>query len=153
MVTTSKLIENAATFNRKFLRDHTFSDGTTVRAGAQMLIPSRPISFDDQFFDHADEFDGFRFQKLREQLSGADGGRSQYVSLSDKGAMQFGYGKHACPGRFFAANEIKVVLANILLHYEVRMPDGITEKYKNREWDANIIPERMKELLVKKVEE
>ncbi|KAK8030950.1 ent-kaurene oxidase [Apiospora arundinis] len=44
--------------------------------------------------------------------------------------MAFGYGKHACPGRFFAANEIKLILAHILLQYDLRMPDGATERYQ-----------------------
>jgi cytochrome P450 len=43
--------------------------------------------------------------------------------------MGFGYGRHACPGRFFAANEIKLILARIVLQYDLRMPGGATERY------------------------
>ena len=32
--------------------------------------------------------------------------------------MGFGYGEHACPGRFFASNEIKIALAHLLLKYD-----------------------------------
>ncbi|KAK6856185.1 hypothetical protein PG995_008336 [Apiospora arundinis] len=53
----------------------------------------------------------------------------QFVTVT-KENMAFGYGKHACPGRFFAANEIKLILAHILLQYDLRMPDGATERYQ-----------------------
>ena len=45
--------------------------------------------------------------------------------------MSFGFGRHACPGRFFAANEIKLILARLLLDYDIRMPPGVTEPYRN----------------------
>jgi cytochrome P450 len=28
-------------------------------------------------------------------------------------------GKHACPGRFFAGNELKAMMAHLLLHYDI----------------------------------
>lgn len=40
--------------------------------------------------------------------------------------MNFGAGKHACPGRFFAGNEIKMVLAYFLLNYDMKLKDGET---------------------------
>lgn len=38
--------------------------------------------------------------------------------------MHFGHGKYTCPGRFFAFNEMKMVLATMLLRYEVKYPEG-----------------------------
>jgi cytochrome P450 len=29
-------------------------------------------------------------------------------------------GKHACPGRFFAGNELKAMMAHLLLKYDIR---------------------------------
>ncbi|KAK1499410.1 ent-kaurene oxidase [Colletotrichum cuscutae] len=45
--------------------------------------------------------------------------------------MAFGFGRHACPGRFFAATEIKMLIARLLLEYDIRMPEGVMERYKN----------------------
>jgi cytochrome P450 len=42
--------------------------------------------------------------------------------------LTWGYGQHACPGRFFAANEIKLMLARILMDYDLRLPEGMTAK-------------------------
>lgn len=35
--------------------------------------------------------------------------------------MAFGMGRSICPGRFLVANEYKIVLARMLLDYEVRL--------------------------------
>jgi cytochrome P450 len=73
-------------------------------------------------------FDGYRFVKLREQERGANtgtvggGGGLSFVSVSAN-HMGFGYGKHACPGRFFAGAETKVALCHILLKYDFDLVD------------------------------
>ena len=33
----------------------------------------------------------------------------------------FGYGKHACPGRFFANQEFKVILVQLIMSYDLRL--------------------------------
>jgi len=44
--------------------------------------------------------------------------------MTDRNHLHFGYGKHACPGRFFASYELKMVLAELLLNYEFGYPNG-----------------------------
>ncbi|KAJ2896435.1 cytochrome P450 [Zalerion maritima] len=69
-----------------------------------------------------DAFDGLRYYKLRRR-SQYDANRWQFTSLSDSN-MNFGGGKHACPGRFFAGCEIKTILAFFLSRYELRLVPG-----------------------------
>ncbi len=38
--------------------------------------------------------------------------------------LSFGYGRHACPGRFLAAQETKIFLAYVLLSYEIQPLKG-----------------------------
>src|SRR5579871_6099626 len=38
----------------------------------------------------------------------------------ERNYLIFGLGKHACPGRFFAINEIKIALHHLLLKYDIR---------------------------------
>ena len=54
----------------------------------------------------------------------------QFVSVTPEN-MGFGFGEHACPGRFFAANEIKIILARIILDFDLKAPEGIKERYPN----------------------
>jgi cytochrome P450 len=65
--------------------------------------------------------------------------------------MGFGYGRHACPGRFFAANEIKLILARMILDFDMKMPDGVTERFENIKIAGNVIPDTKKEVLFKRV--
>jgi cytochrome P450 monooxygenase-1 len=46
-----------------------------------------------------------------------------FVSTSPE-HLGFGHGLHSCPGRIFAANELKIVLIQILLKYDLKFPDG-----------------------------
>ncbi|OBT50098.1 hypothetical protein VE04_09711 [Pseudogymnoascus sp. 24MN13] len=63
-------------------------------------------------------FDGLRFYKLRE-MPGKEN-RHQFVTTGED-SLSFGHGIHACPGRFFASNEIKVVLIELLRNWDVRL--------------------------------
>ena len=38
-------------------------------------------------------------------------------------SLTWGYGVHACPGRFFADNELKVILIELLRKWDFRVAD------------------------------
>jgi cytochrome P450 len=46
--------------------------------------------------------------------------RHQFVTTSSD-SLVFGHGNHACPGRFFASNEIKVVMIELLRSWDFRL--------------------------------
>ncbi|RHZ73199.1 hypothetical protein Glove_232g78 [Diversispora epigaea] len=46
----------------------------------------------------------------------------------EKNYLIFGSGKHACPGRFFAVNEIKICMHKLILNYHITTPSGKIEK-------------------------
>jgi len=79
--------------NRLALRPFTFSNGVTVPAGTLVAIPASAAHEDERNFLNPQEFDGFRFAKLRE--SGGDDavGRYRTVSASSE-QLAFGLGKH-----------------------------------------------------------
>ena len=65
-------------------------------------------------------FDGFRYYK-QTQASGND--QYQYAT-TDSDHLHFGHGRYACPGRFVAATEMKIILSRILLSYNMKFPRG-----------------------------
>lgn len=74
----------------------------------------------------------------------------QYVSVT-KENMGFGYGRHACPGRFFATTQMKLTLAYILLNYELKMPDGVKGRYANVVKGSTISPDPTKSIFIRKL--
>ncbi len=151
-------------FIRKVWRDVVLHDGTTLPRGVRIGIPScwleRPgeVMPEDK---EANEFDGFRYDRLRARdgdRGGGGGGGSAVnnaASISRAGdddvdngvgdgaartntghlfastgvnSLQFGLGRHACPGRFFAVMELKLLLAHLVMNYDVKLPDGAESK-------------------------
>lgn len=98
-------------------------DGTRLPPGTRILAAQSGISRDERFYRDASTFDPLRYYRLRQDGPEGAANREQFTSLSDIN-LNFGAGKHACPGRFFAANEIKLVLAHFLLNFDVRLKDG-----------------------------
>ncbi|KAH6657514.1 cytochrome P450 [Truncatella angustata] len=140
-----------ASFQRKVLRTFTLLDGRVIPAGVTIEIPATAISSDPDVFPNADQYDPLRFYKMRQQAkesSNESGALNQFVSVSAN-SLNFGYGRHACPGRFFAANEIKMIFANALMKYDFKLANGETERYPNMEFAHMSIPNPSKEILLK----
>ncbi|KAI5993444.1 hypothetical protein EDD15DRAFT_2437996 [Pisolithus albus] len=49
-----------------------------------------------------------------------------------------GFRKHACPGRFLAANQLKTMLAFIIMSYDVKFEGRIFRPTSIR-WNLNVI--------------
>ncbi|KNZ75719.1 Ent-kaurene oxidase [Termitomyces sp. J132] len=120
---SQRLAAGAVNMWRKVLEDFTFSNGTFVPKGNLIAVANFAMHHDEENYSDAFSFDGFRFSKMREkELEGYS--KHQMVTLSDE-YIVFGYGKHACPGRFFAVNELKALFVHTLLNYDVAfMDDG-----------------------------
>ncbi|KAG8219264.1 cytochrome P450 [Butyriboletus roseoflavus] len=105
---------------RKAMKDFTFSDGTFVPKGTSIVAAARSIHYDEAFYENAHAFEPFRFADLREQ-DGEDV-KHQFVSTTTE-YLSFGHGRRACPGRFFAANELKSMLVHVVMTYDVKLAD------------------------------
>ncbi|KAJ3480751.1 hypothetical protein NLI96_g8124 [Meripilus lineatus] len=105
---------------RLALQDFQFSDGTRIPQGTFVSIAAEATHRDDNVYDEANQFNPWRFANLREEEG--EGLKHQMVSTSPQ-YTPFGHGKHACPGRFFAANELKAMMAHLVLTYDVKMEE------------------------------
>lgn len=140
-----------STFQRKVYKPITLSNGQFIPAGVIIEIPAHSIVHDPERFDKPDEFDAFRHSRARNNnasvAAGPDGEKKapggggaaahQMVSTSLNN-LPFGYGRQACPGRFFAANEIKMIVARAIMDYEIRLADGATKRYPNIEYNEAV---------------
>ncbi|CAK7237381.1 hypothetical protein SCUCBS95973_009939 [Sporothrix curviconia] len=113
-------------FRRYTLKPVTLRDGTFIPAGCLIEAANKAVLMDPDIYPDPATFDPYRFVRLRTNADAPDPlaykNREQYQFVSvTKENMSFGFGRHACPGRFFAANEIKLILANLLLNYDLRL--------------------------------
>jgi cytochrome P450 len=72
----------------------TFSNGVTIPAGTVVSIPATSTHTDDEIYPNPNEFDGFRFEKIRKAEQGTTTNRYQSaVAMSDE-YMPFGVGRY-----------------------------------------------------------
>ncbi|KAK1141873.1 hypothetical protein N8T08_008386 [Aspergillus melleus] len=132
-----------ATFQRKALRPITLSDGTSIAPGTFTLAPANAVNFDNAIYPNADTFDGLRFYKLR-QSSVDEENKHQLTSIT-KTQLQFGSGRHACPGRWFASHQVKLVLAKVIDGFELRLKGD--QRPKGLLFQTNQLPDPKAEIL------
>lgn len=114
------------------------SDGTHIPKGVLLAFSQSDIHTDPANYpDNPTEFDAFRFSAPRENyLSMVSQGKNftnvakaleaknQAMIAVGPDFLGFGLGRHACPGRFFASQEMKLALAHILLTYDIKIDGG-----------------------------
>lgn len=134
------------TFQRKTLKPITLSDGTYLPANTYLFSPSTAISGDPSVYENPDEFDGLRFYKMR-QNTPEDDMRYQLISTGST-QMHFGIGRHACPGRWFASYEIKLILGTLLSKFDIKLKKG-ESRPKNFVFQTMNVPNPAAEILLK----
>lgn len=107
----------AVVLERAALEDTALPDSRVIPRGAHIMVASTQL-WDSNTYPDAKKFDARRFLRMRE----AGNKNSGFVQTSPN-FLVFGAGRHICPGRFFAANELKMAMAHALLKYEIRMDE------------------------------
>ena len=105
----------------------TTPDGTHLPHGARIGVAASQIHHDEAHYENAHAYDAFRFSDLREKLassSHAPNPNNHTVVTTSPTFLTFGHGRRACPGRFFAAHELKLLLALVSLRYEIKPIEG-----------------------------
>jgi cytochrome P450 len=93
----------------------TLHNGSQLPKGSCVGVAPLPM-YDSSMFEDPSKFDGYRFLKKRQTRIN---GKLRQLRSSLASDML-----HACPGRFFAGNELKVALPHLLLKYDWKMPEG-----------------------------
>lgn len=103
--------------NRVALADVDLPGGVRIKKGQHIAV-STHLMKDPNFYDNPSKFDPYRFAKRREDPALANKSHLVSTSIEHTG---FSHGRHACPGRFFAANEIKIALVHLLIKYDIEL--------------------------------
>ena len=115
--------------NRKVVNPKgiTTPSGTELPPGTMVCGPSFPVFHDPVIYPEPYTFKPFRFAENRAALE--EKGESlvqrarQGLITTSPDFVAFGHGRHACVGRFFAANLLKLILAYTILNYDFEMQD------------------------------
>ncbi|KAI1454028.1 cytochrome P450 monooxygenase [Annulohypoxylon moriforme] len=138
-------------FNRIVRSPVKLSDGTLLPAGTHFSMAAHSLLHDPELLPGGGdptEFDPFRYSRLRDDASKPENANKFQFAMTDRNSLHFGHGKYACPGRFFASNEIKIILAHLLLRYDFKYPAG-QGRPRNLFADENIYPDPAARLLMR----
>ncbi|KXN88633.1 Ent-kaurene oxidase, partial [Leucoagaricus sp. SymC.cos] len=130
------------------------SNGTTLPYGSSMSVICDAVHCDAAFYEDPKKFDALRFYQLGKKGLEEGNGTEYHVkhafaSLAPNW-MFWGVGKHVCPGRFFAAHELKASVAQILMNYDIALAD---EKRPENNWVAHFcVPDHKARLLFRRKE-
>ncbi|KAI0148651.1 cytochrome P450 [Xylariaceae sp. FL1272] len=103
----------------------TLPDGSHIPFGTKVGISGYSVHHDEANYANAMQYDAFRFARDQSEDKKPQG----LINTSDK-FMGFSHGSHACPGRFFATNQLKIALGHIALLYEIEpMPERPVNKW------------------------
>lgn len=101
------------------LREVKLSNGTVIPKNGMLAVSAHKL-WDDDNYENVASWDRYRFYRMRDDPERQT--QAQLVTTAPEN-LAFGHGKHACPGRFFAANEVKIVLI-YLLRYDWKLLKG-----------------------------
>ena len=85
-----------------------------------MAFPSYHHGFDPEIHPHPDTFDPYRHLRKRQD---SNTHKFHFASVSED-MLNWGAGRHACPGRFFAQETLKLLIIYLLTHYEFKHAEG-----------------------------
>ncbi|PLB51301.1 cytochrome P450 [Aspergillus steynii IBT 23096] len=132
--------------HRVLLQDAHLFDGTLLPKGAHISMAVNDIQNDPDVTPEPEKFDGFRYYRLREREG--EGHLHQFSTTQER-ILNFGHGQNACPGRFFASLEIKIILVRLLMDYEFKFKHG-NKRPENLRAHEFIFPNPDAEILMRR---
>ncbi|KAK8052326.1 hypothetical protein PG993_003711 [Apiospora rasikravindrae] len=131
------------TVQRLALVPKTFHDGFHVAAGTQVMFANRQLNHDPDVYPEPERFEAKRFYD-------PDLNKHHFASVTDE-SINFGSGFHACPGRFFAQDVIKLLLASLLVRYDFKYPEQGQKRPADMADNLVVYPNVTVPLLVKEL--
>ncbi|KAH8688748.1 putative cytochrome P450 [Talaromyces proteolyticus] len=108
--------------------------GIKLPKGSLISFLSQPVHTDEDMYEEALKYDPFRFSRIRE--SDPDSTKINTLSFvsTSPNYLSFGHGKHACPGRFLIDFELKMIIAYVLMNYDIKFPEEYGGKRPENRW-------------------
>ncbi len=127
-------------------------DGLKINpgSGVRTVFPAQMVHLDPDNYHNPEHFDAFRFSRgfdlPRTSTFSTETTKRELMTTVSPSFLPFGYGRHACPGRWFVAQMVKQALAYALLNYDVE----VSKKPKGKVSMLNfMLPPQTAELIVR----
>lgn len=124
-------------------------DGTTIPSGTILCVPNYVLEQNQGLWSNPGEFDGLRYYNLRQTVA-KESFRHQLFECSTD-SMSFGYGSHTCPGRFFATNELKLIMAYIIKHFDIELKEKSKGRPANLRIAVELRPDQTAQVMFKRI--
>ena len=127
--------------NRIVTRPYEFAcSDLLVPQGTMTSAATSAVATDPDTFPDPNSFDGRRFWRLRQDNKAAE---SHYnMGMATEDSLGFGLGSQACPARFFATVQMKVLLSRLLVGWDMTLLKNGQEYQGNRPemeyWDFSV---------------
>ncbi|KAF9734885.1 hypothetical protein PMIN02_001884 [Paraphaeosphaeria minitans] len=128
----------------------TSPEGIHYPPGCLLACAWLPVAHDEELYAKEDVYDAFRFSRDREQfdsMSEDEKASVDVLKLRQSGIVTtgltnqaFGHGRHACPGRFFVAHELKIMFAHLFMNYDIK---PLTERPVQKWVGRNRLPPKV----------
>lgn len=103
---------------------------------------------DPERYPRPNEFEGFRFVTHEENLPTTSVQDMLISTNSD--FFVWGHGREACPARFFAATVLKLLVAHIVCHYDIKLLK-VKGQERNPRWiEGNRVPDFRSKIMLRK---
>ncbi|KAH6860614.1 cytochrome P450 monooxygenase-like protein [Alternaria rosae] len=110
------------TMRRQARRTVVLPDGLVINKGEQIAVDGFNMS-DPDIYPDPHKYDIYRYHRMRAGADRATVSQAHLVSTGPNN-LSFGHGAQGCPGRFFAANEMKIALCHLLLKFDWQLAEG-----------------------------
>ncbi|KAL7941390.1 cytochrome P450 [Trichoderma barbatum] len=133
--------------------------GWTLPKGSFVTVNLEGTHHDQDLYKDPQSYDPLRYSQSREAWDAKsdeekksepeEGTRIRGLGMvtTSPQHLAFGHGRHACPGRFFVAHELKLIMIHMLLNYDIKLVGKIPEK----QWvGGTIIPHLKAEIQVRR---
>ena len=139
-------------------------DGIKYPKGCLLSVPSWAIHNDTSLYPDPLKFEPERYlssmNPAEETGENEKSKAEQYLASLNKNFtttsstyLAFGHGRHACPGRFFAAQELKLLVSYVCMKYDMELEDRDEkdgERVKNAWIGPNHVPPLKAKIKVKR---
>lgn len=129
------------------------AEGWRAPKGAYIGLDVHSVQHDPEIYPNPETYDAFRFSRSKEEVEAQNMDNIKHQSNKDnanvlklKNAalittsdtfLPFSHGRHACPGRFFVALELKMLLAKMVMDYEI---EPLTTRPPNTWFGSSLLP-------------